>query len=976
MGMKNSGKRNLSLTLLTLLIMAGVFIVTGCSGGGGGAASGLTGGDTGGDTGITNPYSGGATISGKIDVDSLSSSDQALLGKAVAGKTLSKTLSKMSAKETRAYRQLYAASFTEDAVARLYVVAEDGSLEDTGISGELSADADGNPVYTFDGVADGVNYVVRYLKVVGDGQVLELKANAYVPEGETVPEGGTVDVSPKTTVVVQALIDAILNATSGTGISQTIVNNIITAVKNAIVALVDAGVIQIPSMVIEASGSDIMTIANGETTNNDLANASGLLLSDESVDSELGAAKTETLASRFSLADVTTDEAKKALIIRVFDELMKDDSGDSGGIESFYLDFFTDTYIANTTRTTSQIMNAIAAGLMFRPDVQAPDISKTAAINAFKDKLAHIYSLLDKKTAGTLTEAEKKELAEVPPVLLGLFPIAERATWSNLGDSTSLNVPQGLAMTIYIVDVYIAEAFSGMQASYTASVSGDGTMSSEKQKPFDFNPMVPGSLMDSLGFYAVYQKYAGLDIFHLWVHPGTAWIESSPGNGHDVDMLSAGTCVSDVMGMVKHFRPDLNVTVSDLSNAVVTLSYPKSGGTTGSIGLVSEANLNKGGPGPGGMGESCFILDPWREVWAQQDPNSNPGPVQPDPARVISDFASGTYTIAVELNGMAVATKSFTKKVITGMTKAYVTINSPQSMPPWPGNNASQTDMDAFNAAMGTYNAAGGESRFSSNVDTDSDGTNDAAKITVSWTAPTVTLPAGVKMGYHLDIGKGGCNPNCTWQQIYNTREHNKMLFTTSFTIPVNLRQDNTTPYQINVNVIFIDAVTGEQLGQGGNTHAQFWVAEPLDRTKTFTIIGSAANGYKVALFKEVENKDNLTNRFTRTVVKVADVVDGAYSLVPTIGDFLDSTGAGFNIVMFQDNDGDGTMGNMDMQIWPAWDSATHVWFNTWGGMLRAGKDTCTTPTDGSIPVCQHSEVVILGGETVEGPSFTAPTMP
>src|SRR3990172_3293930 len=100
MGMKNLGRKNLSLTLLTLLI-AGMFIITGCSGGGGGAASSLTGGDTGGDTGNTgdtNPYSGDATVSGKIDVDSLSSADQALLSKAVAGK---KALSKMSAKETK-----------------------------------------------------------------------------------------------------------------------------------------------------------------------------------------------------------------------------------------------------------------------------------------------------------------------------------------------------------------------------------------------------------------------------------------------------------------------------------------------------------------------------------------------------------------------------------------------------------------------------------------------------------------------------------------------------------------------------------------------------------------------------------------------------------------------------------------------------------------------------------------------------------
>lgn len=977
MGMKTFGKRNISLTLLTLLI-AGMFIITGCSGGGGGAASSLTGGDTGGDTGggSTNPYSGSATISGKIDVDSLSSADQALVAKVVAGK---KALSKMSAKEAKAYRQRYAASFTEDAVAKLYVVAEDGSMEDTGISGELSTDTDGNPVYTFAEVADGVNYVVRYLKLVSDGQVLELKANAYVPEGETAPSGGTVDISPKTTVVVQALVDAILNATSGTGISQAIVNNIITAVKNAIVALVNSGAIQIPSMIVEASGSDITAIADGETTNDDLASASGLLLSDESVDSELGAAKTETLAARFSLADVTTDAGKGALILRVFDELIKDDSGDGGGIPNFMLEFFTDVYINNETRTATQIMNAIGAGLMFPPGT-APDISKTTAITAFKDALTNIYSLMDKKEAGTLTDDEKKELAEVPPVLLGLFPMTERATWSNLSGSTSLNVPQGLAMTVYIVDVYITEAFQSMQASYTATESGDGTVSHEQEKPFDFDPMVPGSLMDMLGFYEVYQNYAGIDIFHLWIHPGKTWIEDAPGmGGHEVDMLSAGTCLSDVASMVAQFDPMSGADSTDLSGGTVTLSYPKADGTRGSVDLISESSLSQGGPGPGpgpgGMGESCFILDPWREVTANMDPSAMSGPVQLDQNRIISDFASGTYTITVVVNSQTV-TKSFTKKVITGMQDAYATIVTPRSMPPWPGNNVSQTEMDAFNAAMNDYNAAGGESRFSSNVDTDGNGTNDAAKVTISWTAPTVTLPAGVKMGYHLDIGKGGCNPTCTWEQIYNTWEHNKMLFTTSFTIPVNLLQDDITPYQLNVNVIFIDAVTGEQLGQGGNTHAQFWVAEPLDKTKTFTINGSAADGYKVALFKEIENKDSLTNRFTRTVVKVADVVNGAYSLTPTIGDFVDSAGAWFNIVMFQDSDGDGTMGNMDMQIWPDWNSATHVWFNTWGGMLRAGKDTCTTPTDGSMPVCQHSEVVILGGETVEGPSFAAPTMP
>jgi hypothetical protein len=272
-------------------------------------------------------------------------------------------------------------------------------------------------------------------------------------------------------------------------------------------------------------------------------------------------------------------------------------------------------------------------------------------------------------------------------------------------------------------------------------------------------------------------------------------------------------------------------------------------------------------------------------------------------------------------------------------------------------------------------------------VDTDSDGTNDAAKVTVSWTAPVVTLPAGVKMGYELDLGKGGCDQSgvCTWEHIFATWEKNKTLFSTSFTVPVDLVQDNTRPYQLNVNVIFIDAETGERLGQGGNAHAEFWVAEPIDLTVTFNITGSVtgdATGLKAVLFREIENPDSLTNRFTRTAVLESDIVAGSYTLTPTIGDFLnpDYAGAWYNTVLYQDTDGSGGFSNADMQVWPDWNSGVNVWFNTWGGMLRVGQDVCTSG------VCTHTETVITGldvngdpltePQVVTGPSFVIQAPP
>lgn len=959
MGMKNLGRGNFPLTVLSFFL-AGILIIAGCSGGGGGATS-STG--TSSSTTSTNPYSGAAKISGSIDVSGLSSSDQAVL---------SKRLPIRAAKAG----QLHKVDYTTDAVAKLYIVGEDGSLTDTGITGTLSTDADGNPTYSFDGVKDGLNYVVRYLKMVGSGQVLELKGNVTVPNGATAQQGDG-SISPKTTVVVETLISAILDATSGTGISQEIVNNIISAVKSAIQTLVDSGAIQIPSMVVEASGDTIDAIASTSTQNSSLDAASGVLLSNDSVGAELGVVKAQTQADKFNMADLTTDDAKRAFMTKVFKEMVDDSSGE-GGVPTFMLNFFADKYIAGTTKTVGQIMDAVAAGLMFQGT--PPDISKSATIKAFGDHLVRIYTLLDKKDAGTITDDEKKELSDIKPVFLGLFPIAERSTWSALSASTLLNVPQGIAMTVYITDVYIAQAFAGMQATYTASDAGGAGVSSEKQQPYDFNPMVPGSLMDMLGFYSVYQNYAGLDIDNLWIHPGRAWIESSPGNGHEVDMLSAGACISDVATMVHQFRPDLPVSGADLSSATVTLTYPKADHTTGTIALVSEASLmgDMGGPGgPGGNGDSCFIIDPWREATAGKDMSTVSGPIQPDVTRIISDFASGTYTITLSL-GSDTVTKSFTKKVITGMTKAYATLVTPAGFPNWPGNGASQEEMDAFNQAMDAFNASGGSANFAANVDTDSDGVYDAAKIVVTWKAPTVTLPDGVKMGYQLDLGKGGCDMSgCSWEHIFSTWDHNKMLFTTSFTLPVNLpkqEQTDTRSYQLNVNVVFIDSTTGEMLGQGGNAHAEFRVADPLDKTKTFTITGTAVDGYKVVLFREVENPDSLTNRFTRTAIKEVDVTSGTYSLTPTIGDFLDYPKAMFNIVMYQDTDGSGSFSNGDMQIWPDW-SAPHIFFNTWGGMLRVGKDVCTSSSTGTPSTCQHTETMIFGGETVDGPVFAAPSM-
>ena len=85
-------------------------------------------------------------------------------------------------------------------------------------------------------------------------------------------------------------------------------------------------------------------------------------------------------------------------------------------------------------------------------------------------------------------------------------------------------------------------------------------MEYEKEEPYEFNPMEPGSIMDMLGFFnpAVISQYAvGVDIFELWLHPGICWIEETPGEGQDVDVLNAGTCWGDLSAMVTMDRCEM-----------------------------------------------------------------------------------------------------------------------------------------------------------------------------------------------------------------------------------------------------------------------------------------------------------------------------------------------------------------------------------------------------------------------------------
>ena len=949
-----------------------------------------TGGETDGGNSEDTIYAGLSKVLGSINLSSLVGQDQSAVTLSSSGSGLGK----------RANGRARGAQSLEDSnsvaeidpnkeIVKLYVIGSDGELEDTGIlcTCEVDPNDEDKIIYDCPDVKDGVNYIVKYIKLLDDNKALELKANVYVGENET--EVNT-EVTAKTTAVVESLKIAILDATMGTGITQEVVNKIVTAVEKVIVDLIDTGFIQLPSMIVDTEGDTLEEILGEDIENDNLVSKSGTLISDESVGNQLDAVKTEIKSEQFDLDNMTTDDKKANLVNRVFKEML--DDGDDDGVPGFMLEFLTDKFIENVTKSVGAVTDAVQRGIHFRiPLPEDAECTKDGAISAFKDALTKMYDLIEAKAAGTISGEDLKEFANIPPVVLGLFPKKDSAKWLNLDMDTELNIPQSLALTIFIVEGYISEAYESMEEEIVATEGEGGVVNHEKEDPFEFDAMCPGSLMDMLGFSEVAENYSGIDIFDLWLHPSKCWLESAQ---REVDMLNAGGCWGDVTGMLVQWDEDS--TAPDYSTATVSLTYPKKGGGTGTVQLISEAEIHGKEDGKVDMWNNCWIIDPWMEANENNDGSDEWN--EPDSTRIVSDFTSGKYTITVTWEGETIS-KDFTRKVITGMTKIYPELVSPAQMPQWPGHDATEEEMEKHDEEWSEYEMT----NFSATEDTDGDGEEDAAKITIEWKAPVLgddVLPDGVKMGYELDLGQGGCDENgCTWEHIYATWEHDKVLFGTSFTIPELIQKQETgdPPYQLHMHIIFIDQETGERLGEGGHTHGEFTVCDPLDLSQTFTITGyvdisncndealelADVEDLKVALFYETYDENSFTNAWSRDVIAIGTMASSGgeitYTIEPSLGDFLGDDkepGGWHNIIIFQDlNENDEIDERMsEAEPWPEpqyWPECcdNNMWFDTWGNMLRVHSEYCD-----ENGTCEHEEIMITGDEEVNGPDFMVET--
>jgi len=678
-------------------------------------------------------------------------------------------------------------------------------------------------------------------------------------------------------------------------------------------------------------------------------------------------------------------------------------------------------------------------GQLSRLNLRLQGLSKDGALNAFTQELFDLYDAIDEvaklEAVDNRTESENNELhglrGEISEasLLLGIFPPEDKATWQTLSGASPLNVPQAISLILFTLDVYF-EPLQGFERN------DEGQLEETEGVDFDHIKLLVLYGFDTSNLEQQ-AEYANLEVNWLDVHPGRIWINTlNEGQGGEVDVLNLSTCVDA-------YPQDDIFTVNS-----VTLSYPTSTGTE-TIRLKNEAEFQASHDSESDDNHkgNCFSINPWSEgdILSREDRfKDTQGNVRWDDiwnqldaeGKLVTDFTSGNYVLTVkylqeggEAGEQTYTSKTFNKTIITGLQNLTPRFTSPQGLPPSPNNGASQAEWTAFNEAQSAFNIT----TFSLATNSDEVELDYAAPIIFTWDEPALLadtpLPEGVVAAYSLDIGRDVCgedNPDtdenesyCHWEHIFSSWDLGSQIFDTSFALPEEALTQLTalaiedSPYQVNLNINFMNEATGEFLGNGGWAGAPFRVGVALNLDDTFTLTGIVSNApgdsetdengtaydiglYKVAMVSERCFEDTSaepeTHQFfdeegniiietylpwicENEILAVSDSITvdtenggHSYSLQPTLRQAMGSgQNAWIDIRLFIDIDENGVIdqdhetGNHEPQFW----SQGGVHFNSWGGVLRINKDSCDNNEN-----CTFSEEIVIPGETFYGPEF------
>lgn len=967
--MKNFFLKSAILSLITVTALS----FSACSDSSSTAATPSGGGD---DDGTTVSYAGERTITGAVE---------------------STTLSNAAALSPSRSNRANSRAVSEDEIVKLYVMDENGELEDTGITCPVD---DTTREYTCLDVAGDNEYIVRYVKNLGGGRVFEMKSSVSV--GDTDPLPAETSVSKVTTLIVAAITKAVEEAVvSIAGIDAAAVEALVAQVKTAVVqsvnSLISQGLISVPddsSMVTTLDANETFDEFIAEETveeNTQLAEDAGAIISDESVTQVVDNTKNEAKVDEYDT--LTNLEIIKA----IFNQTSEDEKGD---IENWIAEFLADNYTHAYTLADLNTKIEFAAGgdtYMLEKLGIANDIPAAVAenINAgisdetmqtgFEDLIALVIK--DNKT-----EAEEETVADIPPIIRYVFA-------DGISETGFTNIAQALVYVLYAEEVFAKEVTKYYFDTNSIDIPGDV----EQIRLVEFNPEF---LFQDLGMNeTVAAQYDDPEVNYFELRTDSFWDQDG-----QKEFMTFFAYLSKASWMM-----DANFTYdADLLESV-TLEYPISSTATETKEvLLTKVEARKEG---GGIG---IGYNPWAQC---QDATDYCGP---DSTMMdVTNHVSGDYTVTVVYDGETF-TGTFDRFVLKNAMNLSPQLTSPLSRPNWPQElmntdpgafltTEQQAAQDAFHLAeqefMQATNFAGFMS-FAPNHDSSGDGTDDSIKdIIIKWddseiktALEAMTLPENIIPAYELGIslyepdtdGDGNATQaeqeQC-WQnweecntEIFNTWWDNRPIRGTSYMLTQELPENSGEGrYNVNINLVFIDKTTGRQVARGGQSHSEFKVGAVEGLTGEEDIIfngevklqdGATRPSYlRVALIKEqcTYNPDTFTHDCNSTTVDIAlpDPASGDYSLRANAqeirNEFAGNNPPHFNIIAFSDAnnnnqwnpwkpDMDGTT-EIGEDAW--WLDTKWFWFETWGEFRvsvdswdhetgESEHESLRVPTDGS----------------------------
>ncbi|BCE01896.1 hypothetical protein [Marinicellulosiphila megalodicopiae] len=862
----------------------------------------------------------------------------------------------------------------------------------------------GNPQFIISGVSDGLNYIVE-IEVLDSNNVPRKISNiAYVPKGQT--QSTKIEVSPTTTVIAEVVVQKVKSSYFETG-GEALNQNFIEDLNDTLTAVIKDAITQAQ----EGGDFDIAEFTSAIENKESLDRLVAKIVTNEDISEQVSVVEKAAVTESFEVeATVETESDGRAAMAEIFAQLIEE--GDGGGAPQYIIDFFGDQFAAGSMRSVTEVMESIFEGIEFEDQSVAAELTTANAITAFSTELGGIYSsiaqIAELEAVANRTDAQKTQLktlrakvAEIPDVVMGTFPPSRKAEWLTLDGNSEITVPQAVTITIFVTDKYLKDLVSFERNS-------DGEI--DQKEGYDFNPQYLMGLYGWGDDAFDIEKYAGISVGHFDVYPNTIW------NGQEeLNVLSMWACYESIG--------------HDYDVSSVSVTYPTAGGVTQSVELSTYSE-----------GDNCWTLDPWYEgdqiaddyraddvngdfidwngVWQQLGSEG----------KLVSDFVSGSYTVTVTYNDGETVAAPFEKRLILGMNHLHPVLTSPLAEPKAPDNGGTQAQWEAFSQAQLNFTM----STFA-----------PGEKIELSWDEPDYSkLPEGVVPVYQLDIGhevcdagsdeteaemqsestdQGGAKGNydmCRWEHVYATWEKDIRIFGNKFIVPVSLEEQSLTdrPYQVNVNVEFIDENTGQHVGQGGYSHAPFRVGEAIDLSGTFNLTGQVNNLpetdselYKVALIKEscsetkVESEMDSETQIQESsedgtqseagnggyimwtcsteTMNVTTIDEfGSYTLTPTVQSLMQRSHESWvEVRVFFDADSDNELdadnetGEFEQMWWPI----DYVWFNVWGGLLHAESENCSenqmTDEQGNAYIdyyCEHSSKLVLPDTNVDGPSF------